>query len=337
MNRKEDWLESLPMDTRENITEEDFPGWKAPMLATLTDRRFSDDQWIFERKLDGERCLVFRRDDQIHLRSRNQKELDATYPELVEAIGKQQTRQFIADGEIVAFEGTNTSFSRLQKRMHIRQSEEAQASSIAVYYYLFDLLHLDGYTLTQAALRHRKSLLKRVISFQDPLRFVIHRNGEGEAYYEQACKKGWEGVMAKDAQSSYRHSRSRKWLKFKCVNRQDLVIGGYTDPGGERIGFGALLLGYYEDGTLQYAGRVGTGFDNDTLEWLHRKLKKREQLASPFGNSEDIPGDSVHWVKPELVAEIGFEEWTEAGRLRHPRYKGLREDKNAEQVIREER
>jgi DNA ligase D-like protein (predicted ligase) len=330
-----DWLQSLTDEAQEKLRKIGQPDWMEPMLATLTDRRFSDESWIFERKLDGERCLAFRKGDQVRLMSRNQKQLNVQYPELVEALKQQGVDHFIVDGEIVAFEGNITSFARLQDRMHVEDPEKACQSDVAVYYYVFDLLYLDGYDTTQVGLRHRKSLLKRALSFDDPLRFEIHRNEEGEAFFEEACRKGWEGIIAKQADSPYLHSRSKMWLKFKCVSRQEFVIGGYTEPHGERIGLGALLLGYYEGDDLIYAGKVGTGFDNETLRRLSERLRSLERETPAFAK-DDLPTDQVHWVEPQLVARIGFEEWTDYGKVRQPRFQGLRQDKHPRDVVKEE-
>lgn len=179
-----------------------------------------------------------------------------------------------------------------------------------MYLYLFDVLHLDHYDTTGLALRRRKQLLRRQFNFSGPLRFTVHRNADGQRLYRDACLKGWEGLIAKRADSTYRHSRSRHWLKFKCVNRQELVIGSYTEPKGSRTGFGALLLGYYEDHALRYAGKVGTGFDTQTLRQLGNKLATMTRKTCPYAETPDTTGDDVHWVTPELVAEIGFTEWT---------------------------
>lgn len=327
-------LAQLPDAAKETLRKADPPEWTEPMLATLTDRRFSDEGWIFERRLDGERGLVFRTGRDVRLMSRNQKSLNATYPELVDALQQQRRSRFIADGEIVAFSGGITSFSRLQDRMQIDDPEEAQASSVAVYYYLFDLLHLEGYDLTRVDLRHRKAVLKKAFQYGDPLRFMPHRNTEGEAYYEDACQKGWEGVIAKEAASRYVHSRSTHWLKFKCVQQQEFIIGGFTEPHGERVGFGALLLGYYDGNDLVYAGKVGTGFDEETLNTLRDQFSSMERDDPPFDRG-DLPRKEVHWLDPELVAQIGFEEWTAADRLRQPRFQGVRRDKNPDDVVKE--
>lgn len=305
-----------------------------PMLATLTDDYFSDPAWIYERKLDGERCLIFKNGDDVRLLSRNNQDISSTYPELTESVKSKVVKSLVADGEIVAFNNGRTSFSRLQQRMQINAPAPDLQKKVAVYLYLFDLLYLEGYFTTDLPLRLRKTLLKQAIGYSDPLRYTIHRNENGESFFKEACEKGWEGIIAKDGEASYEHARSRKWLKFKCDRRQELVIGGWTEPKGSRTGFGALLTGYYQDDDLVYAGKVGTGFSEESLIHLHRKLSEIECDASPFdrgpGNSPD-----VHHVEPELVAEFAFSEWTKAGRLRHPRYLGLRRDKAPRQVHRE--
>ncbi len=310
-----------------------MPQWSAPMLATLTDKVFSDEDWIFERKLDGERCLAFGNKKNVELYSRNKKKLNNTYPEIADALKDSDTR-FIVDGEIVAFKKGVTSFSRLQKRMQIDNKKEARRSGIKIYYYVFDVLYYDEYDLSNVELRSRKKILNDGFEFSDPVRRTAYKNKTGEKYYKSACDKGWEGIIAKKAHGKYKHSRSRDWLKFKCVNRQEFVIGGFTDPKGERESFGAILIGYYQNRKLKYAGKVGTGFDDDTLKKLKLKFNKIKKQTSPF-DAADIKEKSVHWLKPKLVAEVGFTEWTNGGMLRHPRYEGLRDDKNPQKVIKE--
>jgi bifunctional non-homologous end joining protein LigD len=310
------------------------------MLATLTDQRFSDPGWIFERKLDGERCLAFARAGRVTLRSRNGNDISGAYPELVAALERRRTADdFVADGEIVAFVGRQTSFQQLQRRIQLRGPERVARAAVPVFYYLFDLVHLDGYDLSDVELLDRKRLLRKALLFADPLRFCAHRVGQGEPYYEEACRRGWEGVIAKNARSAYSHGRSRDWLKFKCAFGQEFVIAGFTEPQGSRIGFGALLVGYHEGDRLVYAGKVGTGFDTATLLDLHRRLRELETEQSPFTAAgtarRDVAGAAVHWVRPELVAQIGFSEWTADGRLRHPRYEGLRSDRDPHEVVRE--
>lgn len=312
------------------------PQWTRPMLATLTHEPFSDPAWIYERKLDGERCLVFRDGDGVHLMSRNRKALDDTYPELQEAAAQLGCDRYIADGEIVTFDGRVTSFSRLQGRIGITDRKEARASGIRVHLYLFDVMHADGYDLTHVALRDRKRVLRAMLDGGEAVRFTPHRNGDGLAYLREACEKRWEGLIAKRADSPYRHSRSNDWLKFKCGHRQEFVITGFTEPQGRRVGFGALVLGYYRRGDLVYAGRVGTGFDNAFLRDLRRKMDRLERKTTPLNRApSSAGGNGVHWLTPKLVGEVAFTEWTRDGRLRHPRFIGLRDDKNPREVTRE--
>ncbi|MGW4528910.1 non-homologous end-joining DNA ligase [Amycolatopsis sp. NPDC004378] len=309
------------------------PGWREPTLATLTDRRFSDEDWIYERKLDGVRAICVRDGGTPTLYSRTHKVMDNAYPELVEALARQGGPRFVADGEIVAFDGGTTSFAALQPRIHVSDPDRARATGVRVHYYLFDLLYYDDRDTTALPLRQRKALLRDAFEFADPLRLSAHRNEEGERFYAEACRRGWEGVIAKRADAPYHHGRSPDWLKFKCAQGQEFVIGGFTDPQGSRHGFGALLLGYHEDGGLKYAGKVGTGFDERLLASLHARLTELETARSPFAGAVREPG--AHWVRPELVAQVGFSEWTRDGRLRHPRFAGVREDKKAADVVRE--
>jgi DNA ligase D-like protein (predicted ligase) len=301
------------------------------MLATLTEDYFSDPGWIFERKLDGERVITYVGRGKAQLYSRNQILLNGNYPELADAFAG--SRDLIVDGEVVAFDRGQTSFAKLQPRMQTRNEADARRSRVRVFYYMFDLLYLDGHDVRRLPVRERKRLLKRSIDFRDPLRFMTHRVAKGEAYHDEACRKGWEGVIAKRASSPYTSGRSRDWLKFKCVRDQELVIGGYTEPRGSRAGFGALLVGYHEDGKLRYAGKVGTGYNAKLLTELRRQLEAIEQDSSPFVDRVREKGS--HWVRPEVVAQVGFTEWTRDGKLRHPRFVGLRRDKTATQVVRE--
>ncbi len=311
-----------------------FTDWQDPMLATLTERRdFPDGEWLFEPKLDGVRCLAYRNGDEVNLYSRNQKLLNNTYPELVEALRAQPTRQFVVDGEIVALENGVSSFTRLQNRLGKKKREEALASSVEVFYFLFDLLSLDRRDVTEMDLVKRKELLRNAFSYTGPLRYSEHRTSGGEAYFAEACRQGWEGLIAKRANSCYVNDRSDAWLKLKCIQRQEFVIGGYTDPQRSRVGLGALLIGYYKGGDLVYAGKVGVGFDAKLLRRLSKRLQGMETEESPFAEQPRLKG--AHWVKPQLVAEIGYSEWTEDGKLRHPRFEGLRDDKPPREVIRE--
>lgn len=329
-------LAALPASVRAALRDEPVPDWRAPTLATLTEKRFSDPNWIFERKFDGMRCLAFRDGDRVRLLSRNRQPLNDTYPELVDALAAQRTTRFVLDGEVVAFEGRRTSFARLQGRLGITDPEVARASPVRVFYYLFDVLHLDGKSTTEVPLRWRKRLLRKAIEYDDPLRYTAHRVGDGITAYREACERGDEGVIAKLADSTYDGRRSPNWLKFKCVRDQEFVVGGYTAPKGSRIELGALLLGYHDGRDLVYAGKVGTGFDEATLRRLHARLSPIEQDAAPFTRGL-VRENGARWVRPELVVQIGFTEWTRDGKLRHPRYLGLRTDKEPADVVRESR
>jgi bifunctional non-homologous end joining protein LigD len=295
------------------------------MKAVLTQERFSDPAWIFERKLDGIRCIAVRDGGETRLWSRNDLSMNARYPEVAEAIAGQERTRFAIDGEVVAFDGAQTSFAKLTRRAR---------EYVPVFFYVFDLLWLDGEDVRGQPLRTRKRLLRDALDWQDPLRFTQHRNADGEAFYKEACEKGWEGLIAKRVDSPYGGGRSKDWLKFKCGMGQELVVGGFTAPHGSRIEFGALLVGYYDgDGALRYAGKVGTGFDQALLRSLGARMRELARDASPF--ADDVRERGVTWVEPELVGQIGFSEWTRDGRLRHPRFLGLRDDKPAAQVVRE--
>lgn len=209
---------------REPMSVSPLPDFGEPMKAKLTERRFSDPGWLFERKLDGVRAIAIKSGGEVRLISRTGRLLVA-YPELAEALAADAAEEFVVDGEIVAFEGAQTSFSRLQGRMQIQDPEQARRTGIPVFLYLFDLLYFDGHDLRQLPLRQRKSLLRRALAFADPIRYTSHRNERGEEYYREACAKGWEGLIAKRAESPYTSRRSGDWLKFKCSREQELVIG----------------------------------------------------------------------------------------------------------------
>ncbi|MFD9871261.1 non-homologous end-joining DNA ligase [Streptomyces niveus] len=328
-------LDTLPADERRRLNHNRSGALlaSAPMLATLTDRRVFGDGWIFERKLDGVRVLAVRDASGVRLLSRSGRRLNATYPEIVDALAAQECEDFTVDGEIVAYAHGRTDFARLQQRMGISDARRARASTVAVTYYLFDLLRLDGADLTAITLRSRKSLLRRALTYRAPLRFTPHRNAGGQELLDRACANGWEGLIVKRAAGRYEPRRSTGWLKLKCEQGQEFVIGGYTEPSGSRVGFGALLLGHYEEGRLRYAGKVGTGYDRATLADLRRRLDEAAVPRSPFADA--VKERAPHWSEPRLVAQIAFTEWTRDGMLRHPRFLGLREDKEARDVVRE--
>jgi len=310
-------FQGLSCDSKDKSKARKTCGFKRPMLATLTGKRFSDSKWIFEEKFDGVRCLVVKKGQQVTLYSRNRNKLNKSYPELVKAF-KSQIRDFVVDGEIVAFEGKVTSFSKLQKRMHVKDPTHLM-KRIKVYFYAFDMLFVDGWEITQLPLIDRKKVLKKALTFKSNLRYTTHRVRYGEKYFKEAEKKNWEGVIAKRAASLYVSKRSRDWLKFKCVKGEIFVIGGFTKPQGSRIGFGALLIGYPGQGKLRFAGRVGTGYDTALLKKLAAHLKRIKRKTSPF-KDENIPTQNVTWVQPSLKAKIGFTERTKEGKLRHPRF-----------------
>jgi bifunctional non-homologous end joining protein LigD len=327
-------LERLSDEDGAKLRRSRPPRWVEPMKAVLNDGPFSDPDWIYERKLDGERCLAYRTPGGVRLRSRTDKVLNRTYPELVEALERETSPEFVVDGEIVALKDGIPNFSRLQGRLGIADPDRARRTGIAVYYYVFDIPHLEGYDTTPLPVRTRKHLLRNALDFHGHVRFLPHRNREGEKLFREACRKGLEGLIAKRAESRYVGKRSTDWLKLKCSHEQELVIGGFTAPHGKRTDFGALLVGYYEDGKLSYAGKVGTGFDQHTLTELGEQMRKLERSDPPFVDVHPIP-KGTHWIEPELVGQFAFSEWTRDGRLRHPRYLGLRDDKRAREVVRE--
>ncbi len=297
------------------------PTTASAMKAVLTDARFSDPDWIFERKLDGIRCIAIRDGGAVKLLSRNDLSLNGRYPHIVEDLEADACKRFAIDGEVVAFEGTRTSFQGLGHK------------DASIFYYVFDILWLDGEDVRSRPLRERKALLKNALKFQNHVRLTAYRNEAGEAMFAEACAKGWEGVIAKRADSLYSDKRSKDWLKFKCEHGQELVIGGFTAPRGSREEFGALLVGHYADGELRYAGKVGTGFDRETLKDLGARMRELTRDTTPFTDSPNYR--DATWIEPELVGQFGFAEWTTAGRLRHPKFLGLRIDKAAADVVRE--
>jgi bifunctional non-homologous end joining protein LigD len=304
------------------------------MLATLTDRRDFGADWLLERKFDGERCVARKHRSDIRLESRTAKDLTNTYPEIRAAVAAHPFRGLVLDGEVVAFDGDQTSFGRLQQRLGVANPSPELIAAYPVVYCVFDLLELDGDDLRDRPLVERRAELTKSIRPSAPLRISEAWCDDSQRRFAQACQMGWEGLIAKLAQAPYSAGRSRNWLKLKCVWEQEFVIGGYTDPAGSRTDFGALLVGYYEEGRLRYAGKIGTGFSTATLRELGARLRKLETPTSPFVDARPIPR-GTHWARPELVAQIAFAEWTTDGRLRQPRFLGLRDDKRAAEVVRE--
>jgi ATP-dependent DNA ligase len=288
----------------------DFPDWLEPMAATLTQDRFTGPDWIFERKFDGVRLLAYKNGRKVRLLSRNRLLQNAAYPEVVEAVQRLPVHDVILDGE-----GTGV-WGRAGK----------------VLYHVFDVLWLEGQDLTGLPLHARRARLDQ-LQLRSPLRQVEML--EDSRPWERACRKGWEGVIAKRRDAPYEHRRSPHWLKMKCEATQELVVGGFTDPQGGRVGLGALLVGYYEKGDLVFAGKVGTGFDTKLLLDLRARLDALEVETAPFTRAVGLPRVRAHWVRPQVVVQVAFIEWTVHGKLRHPRLLGVRFDKRARDVVRE--
>ena len=298
-------------------------GFVAPMLARLSATPPVGDGWVYERKLDGLRCVAVRDGDRVELWSRSQQSFTARFGGIVAALRRLPVDDVVFDGEIVAMEGDRTSFAALQR----------PGSTATPILYVFDVVHLDGVDLTDRPLLDRKAILETLVGERGALRRVRHVEGDPNTLLGQACADGWEGLIAKRADGRYVSGRSSDWLKLKCSASQELVIGGWTEPRGSRTGFGALLVGYHDETGLRYAGKVGTGFDTATLTDLHRRMVARTRDSSPF--VDRIREKSAHWIEPDLVANIAFTEWTDDGKLRHPRYEGLRPDKDPRTVTRE--
>jgi bifunctional non-homologous end joining protein LigD len=307
----------------------------ALMLATLTDRRDFGEDWLLERKFDGERCVARKEGDAVRLESRTGKSLTGTYPELRAALAAQRPDRLLVDGEVVVFDGEQTSFSSLQQRLGVTRPSPTLVEAIPVVYCVFDLLEAEGEDLTERPLLERRARLEQAIRPTENLRISEAWRDGSERRFAEACRSGWEGLIAKRADAPYARGRSKDWLKLKCVLEQEFVIGGYTEPAGSRTDFGALLVGYYEGDRLRYAGKVGTGYSAERLTDLGLRLRALEIPESPFVDARPIPR-GTHWTRPKLVAQIGFAEWTADGRLRQARFLGLRDDKDPADVVREQ-
>ena len=295
------------------------------MLAKFVSEPPSGDGWVYERKLDGLRCIAVTAGDRVDLWSRSQQSFTGRFGGIVAGLGALPVGDVVLDGEIVALEGDRTSFALLQR----------PGSTATPLLFAFDVLHLEGEDLRRRPLLERKRLLRQVVKSTGAgvLRRVDYLEGDPVALLGEACAEGWEGLIAKRVDGGYRCGRSPDWLKLKCSASQELVIGGWTEPRGARTHFGALLVGYYDDEGLRYAGKVGTGFGTATLADLHRRMTARERPTSPF--VDRVRERSAHWTEPDLVANFAFTEWTADGKLRHPRFEGLRSDKDPRAVRRE--
>jgi bifunctional non-homologous end joining protein LigD len=309
-----------------------LPKFVQPQLATLVERPPDGDGWLHELKHDGYRILARVEHRRAQLFSRNARDWTEKFPTVAEALGRLPVEQTILDGEVTVLlpDGTS-SFQALQ-------NFGSGGARGQLAYMVFDLLYLDGRDLTGARLEDRKAALARLLASANDqaavLRYSDHVVGAGADFFAHACKLGLEGIVSKKRDAPYRGTRGPEWLKIKCLKQQEIVIGGYTEPEGSRIGIGALLGGVYENGRLVYVGKIGTGFDNRMLRDLQQRLSRLEQKTSPFA-SRPAGAARAHWVKPELVAQVSFSEWTSEGKLRHPAFQGLREDKPADSVVRE--
>jgi bifunctional non-homologous end joining protein LigD len=308
-----------------------------PQLATLVKVPPSGDQWLHEIKFDGYRIGCYRKGSRVSLTSRNGKDWTAAFPDVVEAVKAMDVDEVMLDGEVAAvLPDGRTSFQAMQRRA----GSGATGAKGTIVYFVFDLLRLDEETLTRRPLDERKARLKALLgrSQRGRLRYSEHVDGSGTKILEHACGLGLEGIISKRRDLPYMSGRSDAWRKIKCTRRQELVIGGFTDPQGARAGIGALLLGTYgPGGQLTFAGRVGTGFSHQTALDLREKLERIEQAAPPFSPPPTGPlARTAHWVMPQLVCEVAFTEWTDQGQLRHPSFQGLRLDKRAVEVVREE-
>ncbi len=302
----------------------------APQLATLVTDVPAGDTWLHEIKFDGYRILAAMAGGECRLVSRNGNDWTGSYPRVANAVAGLDAESVLIDGEVVVFD--EHGISRFQELQNARGSSR-------LHYMAFDLLHLDGEDLRRRPLLERKQLLKELLdtSKGDVIRYSDHVVGHGDAFYRQACTSGLEGIICKRADAKYTTGRNRDWLKVKCLNRQEFVIVGFTEPQGSRTGLGALLLGVYDDDVLRYAGKVGTGFTTKSLRELRKRLEPLERDTPAFENApRGARARDVHWIEPELVAEIAFTEWTTDGSVRHPSFQGLREDKDPRSVVREE-
>jgi len=316
-----------------------------PMLATSIDEPFDGAEWLFEIKWDGYRAVAFIENGRVRLVSRNQNELTARYPELKDLPQSVKAKTAILDGEVVALdEEGRASFSLMQQRTGFRPGGRRAATNadVPVLYYAFDLLYLDGYDWRRVPLEDRKKKLASILLAGDSLRYSDHYEQQGKALFEIARQKGLEGILAKKRDSIYQERRSSEWLKIKIRHRLECVIGGYTEPEGARANFGSIVLGLYDrQGRLIHVGQAGSGFNQKSLEEIFKLLKKRETKQKPFyGEVEALR--KVTWVKPELVAEIEYAEWTEGAntgsgpKLRAPVFLGLRDDKDPRECLLEE-
>jgi bifunctional non-homologous end joining protein LigD len=326
MNQKQ--LKLLPRARKAPL-----PEFVSPQLATLVDKPPSGEAWFHELKLDGYRLLCHVDHGQVRFWTRNRKDWTAKFPALGKAVKALRLKSAILDGEVVALDASGrASFQKLQQQIN-------KNSAAGLLFHVFDLVYIDGFDLTRCSLRERKQVLAELfekVAETSPLRFSDHIEGNGAAFLKEACKFGLEGIVSKLADSPYESTRSRNWLKIKCLRRQEFVIAGYTlsDKG---IPFSSLILGVYEKGKLIYAGRAGTGFSNQMRVDLKKTIDKLARKTRPIAVIPSDPGlRRAVWAEPTLVGEVAFTEWTDENIIRHPSFQGLREDKKPTDVVREE-
>ena len=310
-----------------------MPEFVPPQLATLVDKPPSGEQWFHELKFDGYRLLCHLQGRQVRFWTRNQKDWTAKFETVGKAVKELPAKSAILDGEIVALDASGrASFQKLQQSIN-------KGAAAGLIFNVFDLIYIEGFNITRAPLRERKQVLEELLAplgDRGVLRYSDHIEGSGAQFFKEACKLGLEGIVSKLADSAYESTRSRNWLKIKCIRRQEFVIAGYTlsDKG---IPFSSLILGFYDKGKLIYAGRAGTGYSNAMRAELRKKLDRMVVNKRPF---EHIPNDpdlrKAVWTEPKLVGEVAFTEWTDEGVIRHPSFQGLREDKKPADVVREE-
>jgi bifunctional non-homologous end joining protein LigD len=311
-----------------------MPAFIPPQLATLVKEPPKGNEWLHELKFDGYRMICHLNRGAITFWSRNAKDWTERFPQIGKAVKALGLSSVILDGEIVAMDAAGrTSFQKLQQAF-------GKTGDAGLAFHIFDLLYVEGFFVTKVPLLERKALLAKLLKSQakkSPLRYSDHVEGNGAAFFKQACEFGIEGIVSKLANSVYDSTRSKSWLKVKCLRRQEFVIAGYTISDKGMPGFGSLILGVYDKGKLIYAGRAGTGFSLKERVALQKKLDSLAQPTTPFAVKPKDPGlRRAVWAKPKLVGEIAFTEWTDEGSIRHPSFQGLREDKKARDVVREE-
>ncbi|WP_058532989.1 DNA ligase D [Legionella saoudiensis] len=328
--RKEPAIKKPTITLPKGLTQSEFPGFIPPQLATLVDKPPVGGQWLHEIKFDGYRILAYKNGSEVTLKSRNNNSWTNEFPSIVEAVSRLPFKQVLLDGEVVVLDKEGRSDFQL-----LQNSLKNNTQSPLVYF-LFDLLYFEGYDLRELPLLERKAILSNLLSVNIPvLHYSDHIIKEGDELYHYSCSHALEGIISKLATAPYLSKRSKSWLKIKCLKRQEFVIGGYTLPKGSRAHFGSLFLGAYnKDGTLDFTGNVGTGFTEKSLKEINTLLQENKATKNPF-NCKPPGFTTAHWLKPTLVCEVEFTEWTNDGHIRHPSFKGIRLDKKATEVKRE--